>query len=62
MTIILARMGWSILLYVLQKTGVVNAVEAAGIKAGTHVLQAVENTKVYPGMPSEDQKGQPSFS
>jgi hypothetical protein len=31
----------------LEKTGVISSLEASGIRAGTHVIQAVENVKTY---------------
>lgn len=33
---------------ILEKSGVINSVEAYGIKAGTHVIQTVESIKTYP--------------
>lgn len=33
---------------ILQKSGIITGFEAAGIKAGTHVIQTVESIKTYP--------------
>lgn len=38
---------------ILQKSGVINGFEAAGIKTGTHVLQAVESIHTYPEYPGD---------
>ena len=35
------------LVRLLEKSGVISGLEADGIRAGTHVLQAVENVKTY---------------
>jgi hypothetical protein len=43
----LVKFGISLAVSLLQKTGVINRFEADGIKAGTHVLMAVKNVKVY---------------
>ena len=44
---LLIKYGPSLAIYILQKTGVLNEAEVVGIKAGTHVLQAVESIKTY---------------
>jgi hypothetical protein len=41
------KFGISLALSLLQRTGLINAFEADGVRAGTHVLQAVENVKTY---------------
>jgi hypothetical protein len=47
----LIKFGISLAITLLQKTGVISGLEADGVRAGTHVLQAVNNLKTYPEYP-----------
>jgi hypothetical protein len=49
----LMKFGLPIILSYLQKTGAINTVEAVGIKAGTHVLAAVERITVERDYPTD---------
>ncbi|MGB9154406.1 MAG: hypothetical protein WCD70_15120 [Alphaproteobacteria bacterium] len=44
---LLVKYGIPLVISILQKTGIISGVEADGIKAGTHVLKAVESVKTY---------------
>ena len=48
----LIKVGVSLAITLLEKTGVITSFEADGIKAGTHVIQAVENLKSYAEYPT----------
>lgn len=52
----LIKIGWSALLFLAQKLGAVSAIQADGIKIGTHILTAVENTKTDPVYPEQHDK------
>ena len=45
---LLIKYGIPLAISILQKTGVVNAAEAFGLKAGTHVIQVVSTIKATP--------------
>lgn len=53
MTAIAIKLLINIAILILQKTGVISKLEAYGIKAGTHVLTAVENIQFYQEYPGE---------
>ena len=44
---LLVKAGISLAITLLQKSGVISDFEADGIRAGTHVLQAVQNVKTF---------------
>lgn len=48
LVLILEKVLFPLALKILNKTGVISDFEESGIKAGTHVLQAVESIKTYP--------------
>lgn len=50
---LLLKYGVPLAIYILQKTGAMNALQAFGLKAGTHVLQVVEKVKTYQEYPDE---------
>ncbi len=43
----LVKFGISLAITLLEKSGVISGLEADGVRAGTHVLQAVENVKTF---------------
>lgn len=53
----LEKLALSLALTILQKTGVINSIEATGIKAGTHVIAAVSNLKTENTYPPDKLTG-----
>ena len=52
----LIKAGISLAITLLEKSGVLSGIEADGIRAGTHVLQAVSNLKTYDEYPDQIHK------
>ena len=52
--IALVKEAMPIAIQALQKAGVINGLEAAGIRAGTHVIQVVANTKTFAEYPNDN--------
>ena len=48
----LIKFGISVAVSILEKTGCINAAEKFGLKAGTHVIQAVESVQTYDEYPT----------
>lgn len=55
----LIKLGISLAITLLERAGVISGVEAVGIKAGTHVIQVVENLHTedsYPEIKNQNPK------
>ena len=48
----LVKLGISLAVTLLEKSGAISEFEADGVRAGTHVLAAVNNLKTYPEYPT----------
>lgn len=53
----LEKLGMSLALSILQKTGVITSLESSGIKAGTHIIKAVENLQTEETYPPDKVSG-----